>query len=66
MSRNKNDHNDGYISHRAYANPTEDQAIANVMREEARRKRMECRQREKGRRDCERSRLPGGVWHAGD
>ena len=45
MSRNKNNHNDGYVLRRAYANPTEDQAIANVMREESRRKRMEHRQR---------------------
>lgn len=66
MSRNKNNRNDGYVLRRAYANPTEDQAIANVMREESRRKRMEHRQREKVQRDYERSRRPGGVWHAGE
>ena len=64
MSRNTNNHDGGRIFHRAYANPTEDQAIANVMREEARRKRLEQRQRAKARRNSDRIYRPGGVWHA--
>lgn len=50
--------------HRAYANPTEDQAVANVMREEARKKRLECLQKEKARRNSDHIHRPGGVWHA--
>ena len=43
---------------------TEDQAIANIMREEARRKRLERRQRAKARRSSDRNYRPGGVRHA--
>ena len=64
MSRNTNNHHDSCVCRRAYANPTEDQAIANIMREEARRKRLERRQRAKARRSNDRIYRPGGVWHA--
>ena len=62
MSNSKNSGERTY--HRAYANPTEDQAIANIMREEARRKRLERRQRAKDQRNSDRIGRPGGVWHA--
>ena len=54
--------NGGRAYHRAYANPTEDQAIANIMREESRKQSLVRRQKDKAHLSSKRK-SPGGVRH---
>lgn len=50
-------------SHRAYKDPTADMAIANIMREERRKKRLKQQEHQEQRNT--HSSFRGGVCHAG-